>query len=202
MSVAPGEHVALFGPSGCGKSSLLALIAGLLPPGGGVVEIGGLAMAEHSAGQLRARMAWMGQKPHVFAGTVLANVALAHPQATNDMVREAIRLAGLEQVEQAHPAATLGEGGVGLSGGEVLRLALARLAVRAEAADLLLVDEPTAHLDSETARHASDALMSIARGRTLIVATHDPELAGRMDRVIHLGVKPAQPQERPEDALA
>ena len=91
---------------------------------------------------------------------------------------------------------------MGLSGGEVLRLALARLAVRAQEADLLLVDEPTAHLDSETARHVGDALMSIARGRTLIVATHDPQLAARMDRVIHLGTMPVQHQARREDALA
>ncbi len=202
LSVAPGEHVALFGPSGCGKSSLLAVMAGLLPLRGGVIEIGGVALDNGSAGQLRARMAWMGQKPHVFAGTVQANVALADPRATRERVHAAIRLAGLERVDQAHPAATLGEGGMGLSGGEVLRLALARLAVRAQEADLLLVDEPTAHLDSETARHVGDALMSIARGRTLIVATHDAELAARMDRVIHLGPMPMQRLARTEDALA
>ena len=202
LSVAPGEHVALFGPSGCGKSSLLAGIAGLLPVRGGAIEIGGTAMDDGSAAQLRVRMAWLGQKPHVFSGTVHANVALADPQASHAQVQEAIRLAGLERVDQAHPAATLGEGGIGLSGGEVLRLALARLALRAQGADVLLVDEPTAHLDSETARQVGDALVSIARGRTLVVATHDPQLAARMDRVIYLGTGPVQQPEEAERAVA
>lgn len=202
LSVAPGERVALFGPSGCGKSSLLALIAGLLPLRGGRVEIGGVVMDDRSAEHLRARMAWMGQKPHVFAGTVHGNVSLSDPHAANDRVQEAIRLAGLERVDHAHPAAALGEGGVGLSGGEILRLALARLALRADEAELLLVDEPTAHLDSETAQQVSDALMSIAQGRTLIVATHDPQLAARMDRVIHLGAQLTEQEKEAERAFA
>ena len=80
---------------------------------------------------------------------------------------------------------SLGEGGVGLSGGEVVRLALARLAVHANAS-LLLVDEPTAHLDPATAAQITQALLKMARGRTLVVATHDAQLAAAMDRVIAL----------------
>ena len=186
LRIAAGEHVALFGRSGCGKSSLLALIAGLLPARTGRIEIGGQRMSDDSAAALRQRMAWMGQRPHVFAGTVQSNVALAQPEATWAQVQEAVRMAGLEEVQQAHPAAALGEGGQGLSGGEAVRLALARLALRSDA-DLLLVDEPTAHLDSETARQVMDALLELARGKTLVVATHDPLLAARMDRVIRLG---------------
>ena len=203
MSIAPGEHVALFGPSGCGKSSLLALVAGLMPARSGRIEIGGAVLDEQSAAQLRQRMAWMGQRPHVFAGTVHANVALADAQASRGRIHAALRDAGLERVDRAHPAAAVGEGGLGLSGGEALRLALARLALRAAHADLLLVDEPTAHLDSETAREVGEALLALAQGRTLIVATHDPALAARMDRVIHLGAAP-QPAHRTEaaDALA
>ena len=202
LSILPGEHVALFGPSGCGKSSLLSVIAGLLPARSGHVEIGGIRMDDSSAARLRACMAWMGQQPHVFAGTVHANVALADPQASRARVEDAIRQAGLEQVDHAHPAATLGEGGAGLSGGEILRLALARLALRAHTASLLLVVEPTAHLDSDTARLVGDSLMAIARGRTLIVATHDPRLAARMDRVIHLGAQALSEQEEAERAFA
>jgi len=196
FDIAPGEHVALFGPSGCGKSSLLALIAGLMPVREGRIEIGGVAMNGDSAAQLRRRMAWLGQRPHVFAGTVQANVALADPRATRSRVRDAIRDAGLQRVDRAHPAATLGEGGMGLSGGEALRLALARLSVRADEADLLLVDEPTAHLDAETARQVTEALVKLAQGRTLVVATHDPKLTARMDRVIHLGAADALEQKQ------
>ncbi|WP_093375654.1 thiol reductant ABC exporter subunit CydD [Variovorax sp. OV329] len=202
MAIAPGEQVALFGPSGCGKSSLLALIAGLMPPRSGRIEIGGIRLDDGSAAQLRQRMAWMGQRPHVFAGTVHANVALADPQASRTRVQQALRDAGLQRVDQAHPAAAVGEGGLGLSGGEALRLALARLAVRADHADLLLVDEPTAHLDSETARHVSESLLALAQGRTLIVATHDPVLAARMDRVIHLGAAAQSLRKEAADALA
>jgi ATP-binding cassette subfamily C protein CydD len=96
-----------------------------------------------------------------------------------------MRFASLETVAQAHPAVALGEGGSGLSGGEAVRLALARIAVHPHA-DLLLVDEPTAHLDTETAARVADALVALARGKTLIVATHDPVLAARMNRVICL----------------
>jgi ATP-binding cassette subfamily C protein CydD len=194
--IAPGEHVALFGPSGCGKTTLLASIAGLLPVRGGSIEIGGAPMNDDNGARLREGMAWMDQRPHVFAGTVHANVALAQPRASRGRVQAAIRMAGLAHVDQAHPAATLGEGGQGLSGGEARRLALARLALRSPQAHLLLVDEPTAHLDSETARQVSDALIELAQGRTLIVATHDPVLAARMDRVIPLGAQQAALQEQ------
>jgi ATP-binding cassette subfamily C protein CydD len=99
-----------------------------------------------------------------------------------------MRFASLEAVTQAHPGVTLGEGGYGLSGGEAVRLALARIAVHPHA-DLLLVDEPTAHLDTETAERVADALVALARGKTLIVATHDPVLAARMDRAVNLGAE-------------
>lgn len=203
ISIAAGEHVAVFGPSGCGKSTLLAQIGGLMPLRHGRIEIGGIEMNDANAAMLRRRIGWLGQRPHVFAGTVHANVALGDARATPSRVREAIRLAGLEDVDQAHPASSVGEGGMGLSGGEALRLAVARLAVRADTADVLLVDEPTAHLDSETAAQVSDALISLAQGRTLIVATHDPQLAARLDRVIHLDEQaPASPTKEAERAIA
>jgi len=152
----------------------------------GRIEIGGVPMLDETAAPLRRRIGWMGQKPHVFAGSVRANLAPGAPPPSQPEALDALRFAGLESVAQAHPAATLGEGGSGLSGGELARLALARLALRAPETDLLLVDEPTAHLDSETARQVTEQLLVLARGRTLIVATHDPVLAGRMDRVVRL----------------
>lgn len=123
-------------------------------------------MNDRTAAALRARIGWMGQKPHVFAGPVAANVALGRALEAGS-VEAAMRFAQLEHVAQAHPGAALGEGGLGLSGGEAVRLALARIAVHPQA-DLLLVDEPTAHLDTETARRVADALLELARGRTMI----------------------------------
>jgi len=186
LRIAPGEHVALTGSSGSGKTVLLSLLAGLVPVTHGDISIGGVALTSHTVAVLRQRMGWIGQAPHVFAGSVEANVALGRPDADSQRVANAMLFASLEAVAQAHPVTSLGEGGQGLSGGEAVRLALARVAVHPYA-DLLLVDEPTAHLDTETAERVIDALITLARGKTLVVATHDPVLAARMDRTINLG---------------
>lgn len=186
LRVAPGEHLALVGASGSGKTTLLALLAGLAQAQAGSIRIGDAELDDTTAASLRSRMAWVGQKPHVFAGTVRRNVALERPGVTPLAVTAALRRAGLADVEHAAPGATLGEAGTGLSGGELVRLALARAAV-APHAGLLLADEPTAHLDRETARGVVDALLELARGRTLIVATHDLALAARIGRVVRIG---------------
>lgn len=185
LEVHPGEHVALMGGSGTGKTVLMSLLAGLLVPTAGRIEIDGRTLAPDTVGALRERMAWMGQRAHVFAAPVRDNIALGRPTVDDERVRQAITKARLDTVAQAHPGISLGEGGTGLSGGEAARLALARLMAAPEA-DLLLADEPTAHLDSETADQVAESLVTLARGRTLIVATHDPRLAARMDRVVQL----------------
>lgn len=215
LRIEAGEHVVLWSPSGSGKSVLLAQLAGLVPVEQGQVHIDGRPLNAESAAALRARMAWMGQQPHVFAGSVLRNVALgraasgratpgrAHVGAAE--VRAAGEQAALGTVLQARAGMSLGEGGSGLSGGEVVRLALARLAVNREAG-LLLVDEPTAHLDPDTASQVIEALLRMAKGRTLIVATHDAQLAQRMDRIIPLplltGAVPSLGETEPERKAA
>ena len=185
LAVRPGEHVALVGGSGTGKTVLMSLLAGLLVPTAGRIEIDGQTLAPDTVRALRERMAWMGQRAHVFAAPVRDNIALGRPSVDDERVRQAITKARLDSVAQAHPGISLGEGGTGLSGGEAARLALARLMAAPEA-DLLLADEPTAHLDSETADQVAESLVTLARGRTLIVATHDPRLAARMDRIVQL----------------
>jgi ATP-binding cassette subfamily C protein CydD len=186
LYVRAGEHVALVGPSGSGKTTLLSVIAGLAPANGGAVRIDGVQLDEQSAADLRARMAWIGQKPHVFSGSVRGNVSLERDGIDGGAVGAAVRRAGLGHVGHATPGASLGEGGLGLSGGELVRLALAR-AVCAPHAGLLLADEPTAHLDRDTAAGVIDALVALAQGRTLIVATHDLALAARLGRVVRIG---------------
>ena len=193
MQVAAGEHVALVGPSGSGKTTLLSLMAGLVAPDQGRVVIGAVPLNPATASTLRQHMAWMGQRPHVFAGTVQANVSLGRAGVARPQVEAAMQWAALDDVAQAHPGSRLGEGGSGLSGGEAVRLALARVAAHPRAG-LLLVDEPTAHLDSETAQRVIAALLHLAVGKTLIVATHDPVLAARLGRVVQLGASASKAQ--------
>jgi ATP-binding cassette subfamily C protein CydD len=184
LSVTPGEHVALLAPSGAGKSTLLALIAGLAAPDAGHIMIGDKVLGEDNAAALRQQMAWIGQAPHIFAGSFTTNISLRRPDVTPILLTQALDAMQLDHIRRRGSAA-IGEGGIGLSGGEALRLALARIAVNPRAT-LILADEPTAHLDSNTAQEITKALLSLACGRTLIVATHDPAFAARMDRAIYL----------------
>lgn len=185
LHIQAGEHVALWSPSGSGKSVLLAQIAGLLQVQQGRIEIDRQTLEAGSATQLRRRMAWLGQLPHVFAGSAARNIALGRSSVGPEQIAEATQLAVLDEALEHRPGASLGEGGAGLSGGEVVRLALARMAAQTRAG-LLLVDEPTAHLDPETAAQITQSLCHMARGRTMLVATHDAQLAAAMDRVIEL----------------
>lgn len=185
LQIAPGERVAVMAPSGGGKSTLLALIAGLAVPQAGTIRIGGERLRPPTAARLRAGMAWIGQSPHIFPGTLAANVTLGRPGLGEGAVDASLDAARLGDVGRARKSALLGEGGAGLSGGEALRLALARAAAT-PGAGLVLADEPTAHLDRRTADEITDMLLDIAEGRTLVVATHDPVLAARMDRIVTL----------------
>jgi len=193
LQIQAGEHVALVGASGSGKTTLLALIAGLAPAASGTVRIGGAVLDERSAAALRAGMAWIGQAPHVFPATVRGNVGLQRPGVSTLAVGRAIEFSGLGHVQHATPDASLGEGGTGLSGGELVRLALARASIN-PGAGLLLADEPTARLDRDTSSRVIDAMLELAQGRTLIVATHDLALAARIGRVIH--IKPQRATRR------
>lgn len=185
LAIAAGEHVAFLGASGTGKTTMLSLIAGLISPDRGTIHVGEERLSDASAAGLRRRMAWIGQRPHIFAGTMNSNIALGRPDVGPRAVQRAIDLVHLRRVATERGITSVGESGTELSGGEALRLALARTAATPDA-DIILADEPTAHLDAETARDITDALLAIARGRTLVVATHDPLLAARMGRVIHI----------------
>ncbi len=194
LDVKPGERVALLAPSGGGKSTLLALLAGLAKADAGTIRIGGEPMQERTAAKLRSQMAWVSQEPHLFAGTLRSNITLGRHLDTTT-AEKALAAAHLAPLAAARGNIPIGENGLGLSGGEALRLALARAAA-SPGAGLILADEPTAHLDRRTACGITQTLLDISNGRTLIVATHDPELASRMDRVIALG-QPATQGSRP-----
>ncbi len=182
LSIAPGEKIAIMAPSGSGKSTLLSLLAGLAALQAGKLAVfGRLPAAAREAGDI----AWIGQSAHVFSGSIAANVSLGRPDVDADAVAGALAAGRLSHVAESHGRAPLGEGGTGLSGGEIVRLAIARAAANRKAR-LILADEPTAHLDAATADLVTESLLDLAKGRTLIVVTHDAALAARMDRTVTL----------------
>jgi ABC-type transport system involved in cytochrome bd biosynthesis fused ATPase/permease subunit len=187
LTVDPGEVVALAGPSGCGKSTLLAVLLGLAPPWTGTVTIGSVSLADLDPDSWRAQVAWVPQRPHLFARSIAANVRLGRPDATDDAVRAAMGDAGLDPVVARLPArehTVLGDDGAGLSAGERQRVALARAFLRDSR--LLLLDEPTANLDGQTEESVLGAVRRLMVGRTVVIVAHRPSLLSLADRVVHL----------------
>jgi ATP-binding cassette subfamily C protein CydCD len=187
MSLEPGETVALTGPSGCGKSTLLSVILGLRLPDSGSVTLGRVELAELDLAAWRRQIAWVPQRPHLFARTVAENVRLGRPEASDEEVAAALEAAGLTDVVARLPFGAdtqLGEGGAGLSAGERQRVSLARAFVRD--APLLLLDEPTASLDAGTEADVLAAVRRLVVGRTALIVAHRPALAALADRVVTL----------------
>jgi thiol reductant ABC exporter CydD subunit len=187
LAVGPGEVVALTGPSGCGKSTVLAVLLGFVAPQAGSVQLGGVDIASLDPQAWRARVAWMPQRPHLFAASIAENIRLGRPDATNQQVWDALTAAGLREVVEAKPGgldAVLGDRGAGLSVGERQRLALARAFLRD--APVLLLDEPTANLDGATEQEVLGSLRRLVRGRTVILVAHRPALVKLADRVLQL----------------
>lgn len=195
FEILPGETVAVVGPSGAGKSTLLNVLLGFAEPAGGRVLIGGRDLASLDLDGWRAQVAWVPQRPYLFAGTIAENVRLARPDADDAAVRAALRDAGALGFVDAlpHGADTpLGEMGAGLSAGQRQRLALARafLADR----PVLLLDEPTANLDGETEAAVVEAVRRLAEGRTVLLVVHRPALLSVADRVVRLPGPTAAPR--------
>lgn len=192
LTLTPGETVLLRGPSGAGKSTLLGVLLGTLAPTGGTVTVHGrdgtsTVLAELDLDAWRRGVAWVPQQPHLFADTVAANVRLGagRDHATDDAVRAAARRAGLDTVVARLPRGwdtVLGEGGTQLSSGERQRVALARAFLRD--APLVLLDEPTAHLDPDSAAAVRTAATELLRGRTAVVVAHDAGWAEHTDRTV------------------
>ncbi|GLZ80901.1 hypothetical protein Afil01_57080 [Actinorhabdospora filicis] len=186
FTVTAGERVALIGPSGAGKTTVLAVLLGFVTPSSGRVLIDGHDLAELDADDWRARLGWVPQRAHLFAGTVADNIRLGDPDAPIGRVREAAISADAGFIDTLPDGydTSLGDRGVGLSAGQSRRLALARAFLRD--APLLLLDEPTASLDGHSEAAVTTATARLAEGRTALIVAHRPALLEHADRVLRV----------------
>jgi ATP-binding cassette subfamily C protein CydD len=187
LTVEPGEQVAIVGPSGAGKSTLLNLLLGFQPPSEGGIRINGLPLSILDPTAWRRQVAWVPQRAHLFHGSLADNIRLARPDATQSEVEEAARLAHahdfIQQLPQGYDT-WVGEGGQGLSGGQIQRIALARAFLKD--APLVILDEATAHLDLESERLIHQAIDKLAENRTLIMVAHRLRTVQQMPRILVL----------------
>jgi thiol reductant ABC exporter CydD subunit len=187
LELLPGETLALVGASGAGKTTVASLLLRLAEPTAGRVTVGGTDLALCDTEAWRRRLAWVPQHPTIFRGTVAENIRLGRAEASDEKVCEAARLAGADQFVRALPdgyETLVGDGGRLLSAGERRRIALARAFVRDAA--LVVLDEPTADLDPESAEIVGRAVEEMREGRTVLLIAHRPGLARRADRIVVL----------------
>ena len=183
LAVQRGELIGVTGASGAGKSTLLRVLAGELEPSAGRVLLDGGPPGNVPWNAI----GWLGQRPYLFAGTLADNIGLGRPEAHEHQVRHSAITAGLGEVLARLPSGLetpVGEGGWGLSGGEAQRVALARAFLKR--APLLLLDEPTAHLDAASETGIIEVIRSLARDATTLLASHSPALLAACDRVVTL----------------
>lgn len=181
----PGQMVALVGPSGAGKTTITALIPRLYDVTHGSVRVGGLDVRGLELGSLRDAVGVVTQDAHLFHDTIAANLRYARPDATEEEIRDALRDARILDLIESLPAGlgtVVGDRGYRLSGGEKQRLAIARLLLKAPR--IVILDEATAHLDSESEAAVQQALAQALRGRTSIVIAHRLSTVRQADMIL------------------
>lgn len=196
LELPAGSLTALVGESGSGKSTLVRLLLGLARPESGRISVNGADLASISTNAWRSGLAWVPQRPFFFKGTIRENLLLGRPEATEREISAALEAAAAFVFIERLPAGLgtpLGERGAGLSGGELRRLALARVFLRNPL--LVLLDEPTAGLDAENEQLVGAALRRLSVGRTVLLISHREDTirlaqrvavlaAGRLERVV------------------
>jgi ATP-binding cassette, subfamily C, bacterial CydD len=183
LSIEPGELIGVTGASGAGKSTLLRVLAGEVDPTSGTVRVDGTA----PAGLDRTSICWLGQRPYLFQGTIADNITLGRTGHSEAELLRAAHDAGLGELLDRLPhrlGTPVGDGGWGFSGGEIQRLALARTLLTGTR--LMLLDEPTAHLDALTESRIVRVICRATRGATAVIASHSPAVLAVCDRVVTL----------------
>jgi ATP-binding cassette, subfamily B, bacterial len=197
LEVAPGEALAILGPTGAGKTTLIALLLGLYRPWSGRIAIDGVSLEEIDVRALRRQSGALLQEGSAIRGSVAANIAFGRPDASMPEIERAAGLAALGELVAELPQGyetEIGDDGVRLSAGQRQRIGLARALL--DSPPLLMLDEPTSHLDPGTADTVLDNLMGIDPRPTLLLVTHDPLVAQRADRVVE--VRGGRIEARPE----
>ena len=182
-----GEQAVLVGASGAGKTTILNLLLGFLQPDKGCILINDKRLTDLAPDSWREQIAWIGQRPVLFHGTIRENILLARPQATDDQIERAAVGARVLDFAGRLPdgmETRVGEQGAGISQGQAQRIALARAFLKD--APLLLLDEPTAGLDTENESLILDALTGLSRGRTVMLLTHRLTNIQHADRILVL----------------
>jgi ATP-binding cassette, subfamily B, bacterial len=206
LDAAAGEFVCVTGPSGAGKSTLLSLLVRLADPESGSITIEGHDIARLPLDELRLLVTLVPQDPWLHAGTIAENIGYGRPGATRGQILAAAESSGVTAFSREFAdglGTVLGEHGVGLSGGQQRRVAAARALLRDT--PVLLLDEPTAGLDPAAESRLVAGLLARARGKTVILVTHQARLAAHADRVVTLArgrIIPPGPgsASRPDDA--
>ncbi|MGN9807903.1 thiol reductant ABC exporter subunit CydD [Micromonospora sp. BQ11] len=187
LTIRPGERIAVVGPSGAGKSTLINLLLGFVTPTDGRVTVDGLDLADADPDGWRRQVAWVPQRAHLFAATLADNIRLGAADTPDDALARAVGDAALDEVVAGLPdglATVLGERGHGLSSGQRQRVALARAFLRD--APVVLLDEPTARLDSASEAVVLEATRRLVAGRTALLVAHRPALLADADRVLRV----------------
>lgn len=185
VSIEPGERVAILGKIGSGKSTLLRLVARLYQPTAGQMLMGGLDVAQIDPADWRGAVGYVGQEARLFYGTLRENVMIGHPDASADELLRVLQLTGLDHIAQKHPMGInlpIGEMGEGLSGGQRQLVSLARsLLARPQ---MLLMDEPTSAMDTQTEAIFMSHLARATEGQTIVLVTHRTSLLNLVDRIL------------------
>ncbi|GAA3233152.1 hypothetical protein GCM10017691_28520 [Pseudonocardia petroleophila] len=194
LALAAGTTTLVTGRSGAGKSTLLALLLRFATPDSGRLTVDGRDLAAVSTEQWRRLIAWVPQRPHLFDASLADNIRLGSPGASLADVADAAGRAGLADVVAALPAGYdthLGERGTRLSSGQRQRVALARAFLRR--APIVLLDEPTAHLDAAMAAVVRASVADLVRGATAVIVAHDDGWSDLADAVVHLDTAAPDP---------